>query len=647
MNLLRKWARYAALRVGSMSRRARLAAAALAVLVLAGIVWLVAASSGPEMVPVLTQPLGPEEVAAAGRLLSQRGIAHRQESDRLLVPRSSLQEARALLASEHLPQLDASSALEQVARENDIWCSQAQSDKRWQAAKMATLGRLISMFPSVQSATVIFDAGSPRRLGNGGEPPSAAVKVTLRPNAKMTEKLVAAIADLVAGSTAGMSRQNVRIVDSAGMSYRVSEPGAAGGELDRLRATEAYYLERIGAALQYIDGVIVTAQVSPDPGSGKCVGASVSVPRSYLAAVYRLSRGGAPSGDEEMQAFAAPHLAKIRETVARAIGADAPEAVKADWYYDVSAEPADRSQAAPPGRTGLSGWVLAFVISAGAAATGAAGWLLRRRAVRRRRMSAGAEPARKPALAGRGIPGTDSSGAGEGDSSRFFAFLQGVSSKDLLDALRAEHPQTIAMVLSHLSEHKAGEILAGLPAPRQVEIAHRIAGLERIDPEVASEVERTLAARLAGAPAGERGAPGGVATVARILQRAGHATERAVLEGLAPSEPALADSIRRQLFAFEDIAQMPSARLGAALEHLDADELAVALRTSGDQIKQKVLSCLRPTQARRLRDQMESIGPVRLSDVEAAQQSVVEVVRRQEDGRYAPVGKVGQDGLLA
>jgi len=120
-----------------------------------------------------------------------------------------------------------------------------------------------------------------------------------------------------------------------------------------------------------------------------------------------------------------------------------------------------------------------------------------------------------------------------------------------------------------------------------------------------------------------------------------------VLESLGGEQPALADSIRRHMFAFDDIAVMPSERLKLILARVESEELAVALRTASEKIKKKIFDSLSASAARRLRQQMEMIGPVRLSDVEAAQQRVVEAVRLFQQGVFVSQQTQSRAGIIA
>jgi flagellar motor switch protein FliG len=522
--------------------------------------------------------------------------------------------------------------LAQVAKDSNWLLSQSQNDKRWQAAKMAGLSRMISMFPQVRSATVIYDPGKDRGLGAAAVAPTAAVKVTMKAAEEMSPKLVAAVADLVAASIAGMGRENVRIVDSAGKSYRATDDSAAPGQLEQLRQAQAYYTGQIQSSLAYISNVATAVNVSIDASGARCLGASVSVPRSYLGALHKAA-GGRDGDEAGFAEFAATQLAKVQQTVADVAGCS-PATVKVDWHYDLS------DQAVPASSGGTSFWAkAAFVLLAGAVAFGVSVFALG--LVRNRRAaSQSAQTDRDDDGAGRVANGD---GAADASSQGLLGYLQQASVDDLLDFVKDEHPQMIALVLAQVSGEKAAQVFAGLPQAGQVEVARRIASLENVDVNVVREVERSLAARIAGVVSKQKAQIGGVGTLAEILAHSGFETERTVLEGLDGQEPALAQSVRKRMFAFEDIASMPSKRLGVALSGAPADELAISLRTASEPVKKKVLSCLASNAGKAVREQMDNIGPVRLCDVEAAQRRILEIVCRGGQGKY--VAKASQENV--
>ncbi|HUU59626.1 MAG TPA: FliG C-terminal domain-containing protein, partial [Phycisphaerae bacterium] len=617
-----------------------IAGVVLGLLIVGGLIWLASALASPAMIPVVDVPLATDRLLEAQGLLDAEGIASRVESGKLLVPRGAVRRVRAMLGREGLLPQDDPDAFARIAEADDIWSTQSGSVRRWQAAKMATLGRLLCTFPQVRSATVLFEPGASRRLGSPGVEPTAAVRVVLKPRAQMTPRLVEAIADLVSGSISGMTPQNVCIVDSTGRSHRVRRGPAGDGPMDALRAAEAYYAGKIETALSYIDNVIVDVRVAAEQGGGyRCAAAWVSIPRSYLQAIGAADKSARPGQPAEPDSFVSTAMKKMQQAAARAIGASSLAAVTMDWHYDVPQDlPAAAGSGEVRGPADRAGWT-GRTLAGGALLAVAAGcsvwilpWLRRRRSARRSAPRSEAAQSGRSAVAGPAIP------------SGTWDILELMSAEDLLRFLEGEHPQTIAMVLSRLSSDKAGSILSGLVPDRQVDVSRRIADLDGVDDETVREVEEALAAQLRSFVAAGPAPGRGEARLAELLQRAGLETERNVIRSLTESQPALAESLRGRMFTFEEIASLPSGRLREALEATGSAELALALRTAGKETRRKVLSVLSGAAGRRVRAEMERIGPVRLSDVEAAQQRVVERLHRTGDEWYvAETGRQPND----
>lgn len=224
-----------------------------------------------------------------------------------------------------------------------------------------------------------------------------------------------------------------------------------------------------------------------------------------------------------------------------------------------------------------------------------------------------------------------------------FSFLQKTETENLLTFLLGEHPQTIALVLSHLPSSMASEILIGLPGERQIEVVTRVANMDQTSPEVIKEVERGLEKRLAGLVSERFERVGGVESVAEILNLAGRAAEKAIMEGLGNENPELVEEIRRLMFVFEDIMRVDDRGIQTFLKEVENDELALALRTASDDLKEKIFSNMSERAASLIKEEMEFMGPVRVSDVEAAQQKIVDVVRRLEDAGEVIIGGKGAD----
>jgi len=228
-----------------------------------------------------------------------------------------------------------------------------------------------------------------------------------------------------------------------------------------------------------------------------------------------------------------------------------------------------------------------------------------------------------------------------------FSFLQKADSENLLTFIQEEHPQTIALVLAHLPSAKSSEILVGLPPAKQVEVVARIANMEQTNPEVIKEVEQALEMRLSGIVSQTLQKVGGVESVAEVLNLSDRATEKNILEALETEDPDLVEQIRRLMFVFEDILLVNDKGIQAVLKEIDNDELALALKTASDELREKIFRNMSDRAVQLIKEDMEYMGPVRISDVEAAQQRIVDVVRRLEDaGEIIIAGRGGEKEVI-
>ncbi len=228
-----------------------------------------------------------------------------------------------------------------------------------------------------------------------------------------------------------------------------------------------------------------------------------------------------------------------------------------------------------------------------------------------------------------------------------FAFLQKAESENLLTFIQDEHPQTIALIVCHLPHHKAAEILGGLPGQKQIEVIKRVANMEQTNPEVIKEVERGLESRLSSMLMQSMEKAGGVPTVAEILNLADRSTEKSIMEGLESEDPDLVEQIRRLMFVFEDIKMVDDKGIQTIMKEIDNDELTLALKTASEELKEKIFRNMSERAAQLIKEDMQFMGPVRVSDVEAAQQRIVDIVRRLEDsGDIIISGRGGDSDLL-
>lgn len=212
-----------------------------------------------------------------------------------------------------------------------------------------------------------------------------------------------------------------------------------------------------------------------------------------------------------------------------------------------------------------------------------------------------------------------------------FGFLKNVDSQNLLTFLIDEHPQTIALILSHLPSSQGSEILAGLPTERQLSVIRRVATMGQTNPEIIQEVERGLELRMASVMSQQFENAGGVPCVAEILNVTDRTTERSLLENLAQEDPDLVEEIRRLMFVFEDISKFPDRDIQTILKNVESSQWAMALKGASEKVQQKILGNLSKRAGELLREEMEYLGPVKVSAVESVQQQIVDIVRRLED----------------
>ncbi len=228
-----------------------------------------------------------------------------------------------------------------------------------------------------------------------------------------------------------------------------------------------------------------------------------------------------------------------------------------------------------------------------------------------------------------------------------FSFLQKAETENLLTFIQEEHPQTIALILAHLPPHKASEILVGLPAAKQIEVVIRIANMEQTNPEVIKEVERGLESRLSGIVSQKFQRVGGVDSVAEMLNLADRATEKAIMEALESEDPDLVEQIRRLMFVFEDILQVDDRGIQKVLKEVDNNELALSLKTASEDLRNKIFNNMSERAVQLISEEMEFMGPVRISEVEGAQQKIVDIVRRLEDaGEIIIMGRGGDKDMV-
>ena len=227
-----------------------------------------------------------------------------------------------------------------------------------------------------------------------------------------------------------------------------------------------------------------------------------------------------------------------------------------------------------------------------------------------------------------------------------FEFVRKTDASQLLNFIVDEHPQTIALVLSYLTTQQSAMIIAALPPDRQADVARRIAVMDRTSPDVIKEVEKVLETKLASLVNQDYTIIGGVDAVVDILNTVDRGTEKHIMETLEIEEPELADEIRKKMFVFEDILLLDSRAIQRVLREVDNNDLALALKGANEQVQNACLSNLSSRLANMLKDDMEIMGPVRMKDVEEAQQKIVNIIRKLEDSAEIVISRGGGDEIV-
>ena len=227
-----------------------------------------------------------------------------------------------------------------------------------------------------------------------------------------------------------------------------------------------------------------------------------------------------------------------------------------------------------------------------------------------------------------------------------FEFIRKTDASQLLNFIQDEHPQTIALILSYLSAAQSALILSALPSDRQADVAKRIAIMDRTSPEVIKEVEKVLESKLSSLVNQDYTIIGGVDAVVEILNTVDRGTEKHIMETLEIEEPELADEIRKKMFVFEDILLLDDRAIQRVLRDVDNGDLATALKGSNEEVQNAIFNNLSKRLAAMIKDDMEFMGPVRMKDVEEAQQKIVNVIRKLEESAEIVISRGGGDEIV-
>ncbi|MDR3719738.1 MAG: flagellar motor switch protein FliG [Bryobacteraceae bacterium] len=228
-----------------------------------------------------------------------------------------------------------------------------------------------------------------------------------------------------------------------------------------------------------------------------------------------------------------------------------------------------------------------------------------------------------------------------------FDALQKADPQQLAKFIHNEHPQTIALVLSHLNPSQAAGLLFSLPNDLRADVALRMANLDQISPDIISKIASIIGQKLKALGEMSRESYGGVRAVAEMFNRLDSSSSKDILENIENSDPTLAETIRHLMFVFEDLLLIDQNGIKEILGRIDRKILTVALKGTSDQLKDHFLECMSQRGAEMLREDMEALGPIKIKEVEAAQQQIISVVRQMEaEGAISLKGAVGEQYVV-
>lgn len=227
-----------------------------------------------------------------------------------------------------------------------------------------------------------------------------------------------------------------------------------------------------------------------------------------------------------------------------------------------------------------------------------------------------------------------------------FNALRKADPKSILNIIREEHPQTVALILAHLTPEQAGIILASMPPEMQSDIARRVAIIDRLTPDVIKDVEAVLENKISSVVQQDHSVVGGIQSLVDILNRVGRSAEKVVLEGLEREDPALAEEVKRRMLVFEDIIMLPDNFIQRVLREVNSKDLAMAMRGAGEEVNTRIYKNLSKRAAEMLKEEIEFMGPVRLREVEQAQQKIVNILRKLDESGEIIISRGGEDVLV-
>ncbi|NLA84728.1 MAG: flagellar motor switch protein FliG [Clostridiales bacterium] len=229
---------------------------------------------------------------------------------------------------------------------------------------------------------------------------------------------------------------------------------------------------------------------------------------------------------------------------------------------------------------------------------------------------------------------------------RPFDFVRKADPSQILNFIQNEHPQTIALVLAYLRPEQSAAIISSLPQDKQVEVATRIALMDRTSPDVIKEVERVLERKLSAMLTTDFTNAGGIQALVDILLSVDRGTEKHIMENLELQDSELAEEIRQRMFVFEDIVTLDNRSIQRFLREVDNNDLVLALKGASEEVSRVIFANMSKRLQDMIKEDLEYLGPVRLRDVENAQQKIVNIIRQLEEAGEIIISRGGGDEII-
>ncbi len=229
---------------------------------------------------------------------------------------------------------------------------------------------------------------------------------------------------------------------------------------------------------------------------------------------------------------------------------------------------------------------------------------------------------------------------------RPFDAIRRTDPSQLMNFIQGEHPQTIAMIMAYLQPEQAAKVLAYLPPDIQADVSNRIALMDRTSPDIVKEVESVLERKMSAIVSNEYASAGGIQSIVNILNFADRGTEKNILDRLEEKDPELVEEIRKRMFVFEDIILLSDRAVQVVLRQVDTHDIALALKTASEDVTEKIFRNMSKRAAQMLKEDMDYMGPVRLREVEDAQQRIVNVIRQLEDSGEIIIARGGEGEVI-